>query len=268
MIARVAVCVAAIALVLTTALGGTASATSTQLPDEIVAHMTPGAPISHTPEHISYPRGAPLAGPAPGPTPLTAYRMQCQGGWQPVQSYPGGYVTGNCYSGWSIDVVLGSGTITDPNSLDYGHFFWGGTIGGTYNGCGWVRDDYVLNTGPTVGTTTCSSPTIGAATIGILFNCAPGNCTGPTTVTTTVAGCLKYNNFRPWSTSNAPSGTGYLVNRNTPLAWRYYTRNQYGGTYWAEVLNYAPAAGEARWGFIPVSCVYNAPPGPGGYWGP
>lgn len=265
---RVRVSAAVSALVATVALSAAASASAAKIPKEILDHLTPGAPILHTPEHISYPRGEPFAAPEPGPAPMSAWRMTCQGGWQPVQSYPGGYVTGNCNTGWHHDVTVVSGTITTPGHPDNGHFFWGGTVGGNYNGCGWVRDDYILNTGPSVGTTTCSNPSLGAASFGTLFNCRPGYCSGPTNATATAAGCYKYPNVRPWSPSGGPVGPAHFVNSSTPLGWRYFTRYSYGGGMWVEVLNYAPAAGESRWGFIPVSCVYNAPPGPGGYWYP
>ena len=172
-----------------------------------------------------------------------------------VQSFPSGYVTGNCLTGQTLRATTsGAGN---------GNTYWGGNVLGNYNGCGWIWASSISFTGYQTNTA-CASPSIPQADF---IYCPGGSCY----IWTDSAGqdgqywpnhysCPMYLNFRPWASGQTP--TNYVGNAapNTDPAHyrfklRYITKYSYGGYQYMMMHDTTKSQGQGNWVFVPTSCI-------------
>lgn len=162
--------------------------------------------------------------------------------WVFIANVPGGYVIGNCAPGWHLHRTIKSDPVAPDNV-----YFDGGYLFGDYNGCGWIRADRNSQVG-TGSYTACASPSRNVVEFGSVFNCRPGECADGTAVTGT--NCQLYANYRPWSSTPAPTNPIGGLQSGTFL-WRYVTRD---GRF-VMVRDPDIATGSGNWGFVPRSCL-------------
>lgn len=191
--------------------------------------------------------GSELAGSSSGDvgtlaTPATGNFVCANFPWVFVAASPGGYVIGNCAPGWHLHRTIKSAPVPPA-----GTYFDGGYIFGDFNGCGWVRADRDTQVGEG-SYTACGSPSRNAGDFGAAFNCRPGDCADGKAVTGT--NCQLYANYRPWSSSAAPTNPIGSVQSGTFL-WRYVTKD---GQY-VMVRDPDIASGYGNWGFVRRSCL-------------
>lgn len=163
--------------------------------------------------------------------------------WGFVVNLPSGYVIGNCYDGWSMAQQ------TQPSCPSA--CWLGGFVYGDYNGCGFIRTDYLVSGGSSSSSACSTGAGRRLAEVASYVNCdlAGGeHCTDGTAVSIT-ADCAQYANARPWTTT---SGIDYLRKRPSPytVLWRYVTLD--GGYVMARDSGIASGAG--NWVFMKRSC--------------
>jgi len=177
----------------------------------------------------------------------------CSLGWHYVAASANSFVAGNCHEGWSF-------TVSYIQWDDLHTLFWyGGAIGGHYNGCGWMRETDIG-----VPTDYSQSSTCGSRTYCSYIHCDSLNNpytygTGTDGETgTSVAGCPKWANYRPWSSSSAPVDfVGYTTGEPNDVKVRYLAKNQYLGHDYYMVRDTRVKANhdEANWVFLRDDCI-------------
>jgi hypothetical protein len=196
------------------------------------------------------------------------WRYVCNTSWVPVQSYPNGYVTGNCGYNETIEATQYDSAVT----------FAGGLISGSYGGCSWINlggltfanaSGYTGNCPPGSNSLSDSAFISGSNvwTHWVTSSSADG-------VTTSPAGyignknCQEWANFHPWASGQAPTNptVAPAATGGPRLALRYYARyaDPNTGYGYAMVHDNYVSPGAGNWNFIQQACLTNVP-APGTY---
>lgn len=228
----------------------------------------PGPPITAVPE--SGPKGGPNVQPNSA---AAGGVFECSLDWVSIQAQPSGFVIGNCPRYQTFQRTWKSGVYAAT-----GNYWDGGYIGGNYNWCGWIQDDYDAQLYPN------SSSLCGGSSSGIGFssptmymqadNNGPthGDCSwkpdssnnyrctdgSPTTI---AIECNAYGNFRPWLSGQNPTDWLYVLQPGTVVLWRYITRFGWAHDNVPFVMIRHPGipAGKGNWLFVHYSCLSSFP---------
>jgi hypothetical protein len=175
----------------------------------------------------------------------------CAPEWHYVAAKPNSFVIGNCLGSWPVD--LSSSSFDSVNEWTW----FGSYIGGSYNGCGWMRvqdlADIAGGTGTSCGTREyctyihCENgvPIVyGSTTDGLDAQ----RLSGPN--------CTEWANLRPWSQNGSPTNA---VNTSVPagrIKIRYPSAYIYSGhRYYMVRDTKVPAnSGNANWVFLRDDC--------------
>lgn len=169
-----------------------------------------------------------------------------------------GYAIGNC--------LVGAQMAIRRTSVADGNTYYGGSVGGNFGDCGWVRLTAGSHT-PSGSTTDCTEDggTKPETAFMAVANCLPyfvagsSECVDGTPVTIEAGRtCATYANVKPWqNSSTARFDQAYTLQAGDNVHWRYVTRYRRAGEHYVMVHladGVGPADG-ARWVFAPRSCL-------------
>jgi hypothetical protein len=248
----------ALAVIVSAAMSGSAVAAATARPKPLNNLPTPtGKQVNKGRDNDTYTPNALVAGVAPAPTGLQPLVSPYNGTFHcfyndvTVASFPSGYVEGNCMVNDEVDV-------TQVSAETGGEFYFGGLVGGDYSGCGWI-DTSNVSADNNNSHTSCASPSTAdcdfiycVGTTEWVWSSTDGK-DGMTFALPSGAACNMFANFRPWSTSNAPTDLMTAIYGPTNIKIRYLTKYQWGDSYW--VLIHYVSGSFNHWGFVPQVCL-------------
>lgn len=183
---------------------------------------------------------------------LAGGSTSCTSGWHYVAAKADSFVTGNCYQGWAL-----TASYIQWDAV-HSEFWYGGAIGGHYNGCGWMREQD-LGAFSGYDSSSCGN----RAYCDYIYCDASGNpyTYGSATdgmTASSIAGCNEWANYRPWSANGVPVDSvrqtnGFL----NDLKVRYLAKYTYGGHryYMARDTTVTANNNQANWVFLRDDCL-------------
>lgn len=183
--------------------------------------------------------------------------FRCNLPFSTVANTPGGYALGNCPQHAHLFRTIKSYYVSSPPA----GYFDGGYVSGTFDGCGWIYEDYSIKEDDR-SNSGCPSPSKDPSEFMLYANCA-SPCQDGTQILNPRS-CPAYANYRPWSTANRP--TNYVgtfpanakhTNGTPRIRWRYTSKypSTDGSGHYVMVRDTMGSAGYGNWLFIPYSCL-------------
>jgi len=159
-----------------------------------------------------------------------------------IRNGPADFVIGSAANGWTFDADY-----TGGNPWYYGYLY------GNFNGCGWMLNNNLENTGD-AGNDYCSSggTVFPQSSFQSLVNSQPSNDGYP--VDTTCATDV-YGNVNPMG-ATSPSDFLRTIPAGYQVLWRYVTLDG----NWVMMRDPNVADGDGNWAFISSSCLPNPLP--------
>lgn len=154
-----------------------------------------------------------------------------------IRNGPAEFVIGSAANGWTFDADY-----TGGNPWYYGYLY------GNYNGCGWMLNNNLENTGDAGNDYCSSSGTVFPPTsFQSLVNSQPSNDGYPVN---TICSTDVYGNVNPMGTTS-PSDFLRTLPDNYQVLWRYVTLDG----NWVMMRDPNVADGDGNWAFISRSCL-------------
>lgn len=193
--------------------------------------------------------------------------LRCLYPYTYVANEPSGLVTGNCLGYPAGATAMERSALSDVVQ-DTKYRYDGGYITGTYQGCGWIRQDRDVVTNSTAGP--FSRCALGSASSSInrdQFVLKTDGCSGTSSCAGTPRAnpraCQKWANFRSWLPSQSPSNAigrpvpaGAKTRGRPRLWWRYYTKYvSAAGVRYVMVHDTGAGDGDGEWAFVAASCM-------------